>query len=121
MTSINEAVNLQTQLSLISTYWVPQHLFTLDSSHSLKLAKIRGDFIWHSHLNTDEMFYVVAGGPLHMDMATSASKHESGGWKTVTLSQGDVFNVPQGVRHRPRADVETGILMIRKSRNFQYW
>ena len=49
-----------------------------------------------------------------MDMATSASKHEEDGWETVTLELGDVLNVPMGVRHRPRADAETGILMIEK-------
>lgn len=114
MSSPHSAINLRRELDTITDQWTPKHVLTLNSSQSLKLAKVQGDFIWHSHPETDEMFYIISGGPLYMDMASSASKQESDGWETVTLLLGDVLNVPMGVRHRPRADVETGILMIEK-------
>jgi mannose-6-phosphate isomerase-like protein (cupin superfamily) len=114
MASPKGTVNLVNQLHSITEQWTPLHLLTLNSSHSLKLAKVQGDFIWHSHPDTDEMFYIVSGGPLHMDLATSESKQENDGWKTIDLCVGDVFNVPQGVRHRPHSEAETGILMIER-------
>jgi mannose-6-phosphate isomerase-like protein (cupin superfamily) len=115
MTALDsKAFNLLTELNTIDRHWTPKHVLTLNSTESLKLAKIQGDFIWHCHPETDEMFYIVSGGPLLMDVATSTSKHERDGFETVTLSLGDVYNVPQGVRHRPRADAETGILVIEK-------
>lgn len=50
-----------------------------------------------------------------IDIATnSSSKHEKDGFETVRLETGDLFNVPQGYRHRPHAVEETGILMIEK-------
>lgn len=116
--TIHQPQNLTQTLSTIDSTWKPQHLLTLNGSHSLKLAKIHGDFIWHSHLDTDELFYCVSGGPLSIDIHTSAASAEeaekAGAEETVQLRVGDVFCVPRRVQHRPRAGVETGILMVEK-------
>lgn len=88
---------------------------TANDTHSFKLATIKGDFIWHCHPNSDEVFYCVSGGPLVLDIATDATtKHERDGFQSIQLQPGDLFNVPQGFRHRPKAEKETGILMIEK-------
>ena len=84
----------------------------------MKIATIKGDFVWHSHAETDEVFYCVSGGPFRIELATLASSPEeaekSGKDDEVELKVGDVFCVPRGMQHRPVADVEAGILMIEK-------
>jgi mannose-6-phosphate isomerase-like protein (cupin superfamily) len=91
---------------------------TIDSSHCLKIAKIQGSFIWHSHPDTDEVFYCVSGGPVRLEICTKATSPEQaeqlGVEHMVELKMGDMFKVPRGVQHRPIADAETGILMIER-------
>lgn len=98
-------VNLPAKLTAITKHWTPEHVLTINQSHSLKVAQIKGEFIWHSHPNTDEVFYCVSGGPFQLELE---------GQETVELKVGDIFCVPQGLRHRPVAPVETGILLIEK-------
>lgn len=110
-----QTVNLAARQNKIASYWSPEHILTANGQNSFKIATIKGDFIWHSHPDTDEVFYCISGGPFVIDIATNpASKHEDEGYQSVELSVGDLFNVPQGYRHRPRAQNETGILMIEK-------
>lgn len=111
----HQPINLAQEQSQITAHWSPRHILTANDSHSFKLATIQGEFIWHAHPNTDEVFYCVSGGPLLIDIATDpTSKHERDGYETVKLMPGDLFNVPQGYRHRPNTVNETGILMIEK-------
>lgn len=113
-----ESINLNTRVNAITSHWQPEHLMTVDSSHTLKVAKISGSFIWHSHPDTDEVFYVVSGGPMRLELSSKATSPEHaeqlGVDQTVELKVGDLFKVPRGVQHRPVADVETGIMMIEK-------
>lgn len=113
-----ESINLNHRVSKITEHWQPEHVMTIDSSHTLKVAKISGSFIWHCHPDTDEVFYCVSGGPMKLELSTKATSPEHAEQlnadQTVELRVGDVFKVPQGVQHRPVADVETGILMIEK-------
>lgn len=113
-----EPVNLNSRVGSIKGHWQPEHLMTVDSSHTLKIAKIKGSFIWHSHPETDEVFYCVSGGPMRLEISSKATSPEQaeqlGVDHTVELKVGDMFKVPQGVQHRPIADVETGIMMIER-------
>ncbi|KAM0720080.1 hypothetical protein Q7P37_004216 [Cladosporium fusiforme] len=113
-----QPTNLQTRLDAIDAHWQPSHIATLNSSHSIKIAKIQGPFIWHSHPDTDEVFHVLSGGPMRLELCTKASSPQEaegeGGDRVVELRVGDVFVVPRGVQHRPVAEKETGILMIEK-------
>lgn len=115
---IPQPINLPDRVKTITSHWTPQHLLTVNSSHSLKLATIQGDFIWHSHPDTDEVFYCVSGGPFSIELSTEATNPEEaeklGADKTIHLMVGDVYNVPRAVQHRPRAPVETGIMVIEK-------
>ena len=97
-------INIFDQVKSIKSHWTPQHILTLNDSHSIKLATIKDDFIWHSHPNTDEVFYCVSG----------AFRLELEGRDTVQLKPGDVFCVPQGLQHRPVAEPEAAILIIEK-------
>lgn len=113
-----ESINLNSRVNAITSHWQPEHVMTVDSSHTLKVAKIQGSFIWHSHPETDEVFYCVSGGPMRLEISSQATSPEHaeqlGVDQTVELKVGDLFKVPRGVQHRPVADVETGIMMIEK-------
>ncbi|RMZ05096.1 hypothetical protein D0860_06102 [Hortaea werneckii] len=113
-----KSTNLKDRVDAIHEHWHPQHILTLNSSHSIKVASIKGDFVWHSHPNTDELFYCVSGGPFRIELCTSATNPQDAETKgpdeTVHLRVGDVFCVPKAMQHRPVADVETGIMLIEK-------
>lgn len=96
-------------------HWQPECILTANGDHSFKLATVSGNFIWHSHPDTDEVFYCVSGGPLILDIATNtATRHENQGIESHSVHVGEIFKVPRGYRHRPRAERDTGILMIEK-------
>lgn len=113
-----KAINLATRVAATDGQWNPSHVLTLDNSHSLKVAKIQGEFIWHSHPETDELFYCVSGGPMTLELCTKASSpaeaERLGKDDEVELQVGDVYCVRKGVQHRPVAERETGILMVEK-------
>lgn len=110
--------NLQERAGLISSYWNPEHVLTVNGSHSLKIARIKGEFIWHSHPETDEVFQCLSGGPFSIQLCTTGRTPEEaeqmGADKEVHLKVGDLFCVPKGMQHRPIAHEDTGILMIEK-------
>jgi len=113
-----QPVNLAGQISVMTKHWNPEHVLTLNGHASLKIAKIQGGFIWHSHPNSDEVFSVVSGGPLVLELDREPRRFKSTAegkdveFDKVTLNVGDTFCVPRGMRHRPVAEAETGILMI---------
>ncbi|KAF2160201.1 hypothetical protein M409DRAFT_29286 [Zasmidium cellare ATCC 36951] len=113
-----ESIHLRSRVEDITAHWSPQHLLTIDDSHSFKIAKIKGSFIWHSHPHADEVFYCVSGGPMKIELSTEAKSPEEadklGVNDVVELQVGDLFRVPKGVQHRPVADSETGILVVEK-------
>ncbi len=71
------------------------------NDYQLKLSKVEGDFIWHTHADTDEAF-IVMEGELRIDFRDGH----------VILRQGEMFVVPKGVEHKPSACVETRLLLI---------
>lgn len=108
-------VSLAQSQSQIQEHWQPECILTANGDHSFKLATVSGNFIWHSHPDTDEVFYCVSGGPLILDIATNtATRHENQGIESHSVHVGEIFKVPRGYRHRPRAERDTGILMIEK-------
>lgn len=84
-----EVVNVKEKLTTFSEHWDPRIAGTLNGQ-MVKLAKIKGDFIWHSHEHEDELFWVIKG-TLHLDFRE----------KTVSLNEGEFIIVPKGVEHRP--------------------
>lgn len=100
-------ITLSEKLSLFSDYWNP-HVIGELNENQIKLAKLKGDFIWHSHEQEDELF-VVLKGKLLMDFRDSESEE---GIRTVTITPGEIIVVPRGVAHRPHADEEVHIMLI---------
>ena len=88
------------KLKQITEFWSP-HIIAQMNDYHLKLAKIEGEFIWHSHAETDEVFIVIDG-----TMKILLRDGE------VQLNQGDIYVVPKGVEHKPTAENVCSILLI---------
>lgn len=93
-------VNLEAAFSQFSEIWSPKLLASVADCH-VKVAKFQGDFVWHSHADEDELFYVVSG---------ALTLHFADG--SVTLNPGELLVVPKGVRHKPEAPTETWVMLI---------
>lgn len=93
-------INLAAKLGLIHDHWSPRVVAEMND-YQFKLVKIQGDFIWHSHANTDETF-IVLDGQLRIDFRDGA----------VHLSAGELFIVPKGVEHKPYAESEVQLMLI---------
>jgi len=93
-------INLEKKLEIFSDFWAPKIIGQMND-YQIKLAKVKGEFVWHAHPDTDELFLVIKG---------SLSIHLRDG--VVVLNVGDMFIVPKGVEHKPTAEDECHILLI---------
>jgi mannose-6-phosphate isomerase-like protein (cupin superfamily) len=93
-------IKLNEKFATFSDQWSPKIVAALNDNH-VKLAKVQGTFPWHKHEDTDELFLVVKG-TLIIDLRDGA----------VTLNEGELYVVPKGVEHAPRAEEECQILLI---------
>jgi mannose-6-phosphate isomerase-like protein (cupin superfamily) len=94
------SINLQQKLAQFTEHWSPKIIAQMNDYH-LKLAKVQGEFVWHDHPETDEVFIVLKG---QLDI------HFRDG--VVSLNEGEMFVVPKGVEHKPVAGQECHILLI---------
>ena len=95
-----EKVNLAEKFSLFSEHWSPKIVGEVQGMH-VKLAKLKGEFIWHQHEHEDEMFLVVKGCLL--------LKFRD---RDVWLNEGEFIIVPRGVEHLPVAEEECHVLLV---------
>lgn len=95
-----EKVNLEQKLSLFSDHWSPKIVGELNSQH-VKLAKLKGEFVWHKHDHEDELFFVIKGS-FKMEYRD----------RTVVVNENEFLIVPKGVEHRPVADEEVSIMLF---------
>ncbi len=95
-----EKINIQTKLSLFSEHWSPKIIAELNGQH-VKLAKFRGEFIWHKHDREDELFLVI-NGRFRMEFRD----------KQIWIEQGECIVVPKGVEHRPVAEEEVHVMLF---------
>jgi mannose-6-phosphate isomerase-like protein (cupin superfamily) len=95
-----ESINIQNKLSQFSDHWNPRIIGELNGQH-VKIAKLKGKFVWHKHDNEDEMFLVLEG-TLQMEFRD----------KTVEIKKGEFIIVPKGVEHRPVAKQEVSIMLF---------
>ena len=93
-------VDIRDKLSLFSEHWSPKVVATMND-YEVKVVKVKGEFVWHSHADTDELFLVVDG--------TLTIQLPDG---DVILRAGQLFVVPRGVEHCPVAADEASILLI---------
>ncbi len=93
-------VNVTEKFKLFNEYWSPRIVGELNGQY-VKLAKFKGEFMWHSHANEDELFWVVKG-TLRIELRDG----------TITLNEGEFYIVPKGVEHKPVADEEAHIMLL---------
>ena len=95
-----DAVNLAEKLSSFEGYWQPKIVARLNDN-DVFVVRVKGEFVWHKHDDTDDFFLVLAGR-LTIQLRDG----------DVELGPGELFVVPRGVEHCPRADEETHVLLI---------
>tara|TARA_Y100000588_G_scaffold387157_1_gene484314 strand:- start:1076 stop:1435 length:360 start_codon:yes stop_codon:yes gene_type:complete len=93
-------INLKEKLSKFSEYWTPKIIAEMND-YQFKLVKIKGDFVWHDHTDTDEVFIVLEG--------KMSIEFEN---ETVDLNEGDMYVVPKGIQHKPYAENECKVLLV---------
>ena len=99
MNSIH-VVNLKEKLGLFDAFWEPKIVGELNGQY-VKLAKLKGEFIWHIHEKEDELFLVVKG-VLKIELEESV----------LELNPGEFVVIPRGVRHRPVAEKEVQVMLF---------
>ena len=99
-TSTTQAINFAAKLALFDDRWQPRVIAQMND-YQFKLEKIEGDFVWHTHADTDETFIVLAGR-LRIDFRDGA----------VHLGPGEMYVVPRGVEHKPFAEGEVRMLLV---------
>ena len=96
-----KSVNLEEKLAHFSTHWDP-HVIADYNDNEVMVVKLIGEYPFHKHDSTDDFFYVLEG-EMQMDIQGEPSR---------TVKAGELFIVPKGVVHRPRADSEVKVLLI---------
>ena len=97
---MNSKINIDEKYSKFTKHWSPRIIAEMND-YQFKLAKIKGEFVWHSHKDTDETFIVLEG--------QMTLKFRDG---DVTLNQNEMYVVPKGVEHKPCAQDECKILVV---------
>jgi mannose-6-phosphate isomerase-like protein (cupin superfamily) len=97
---MSDKINLADKLAMVPELWSPKTVAEMND-YELKVAKAKGEFVWHDHADTDEFFLVVEG-ELTIQLRD----------RDVVLHEGEMFVVPRGVEHCPKAERETHVLLI---------
>jgi len=96
----HDVSNLAAAFDTISDHWQPRRLTSVND-YDVKIVKLLGEFVWHTHPDTDELF-LVRSGRLTIQLRD----------RDVELGPDDVFVVPAGVEHCPRADDEVSAVLF---------
>ena len=97
---MTEPIDIADKLAQFSEHWSPKVVARLND-YEIKLAKLKGEFVWHTHDDTDELFLVIEGR-LTIQLRDG----------DVTLGPGQLFVVPRGVEHCPITDGEVAVMLI---------
>ena len=99
-----ESININSKFEKFSKNWNPQQIAVVDDMQVL-LAKLKGEFIWHTHEEEDELFQVVKG-TLYIQFRN----------KTVAVKEGEIIVVPKGIEHCPmtKNDEEVHVMLFEK-------
>jgi mannose-6-phosphate isomerase-like protein (cupin superfamily) len=97
---VGDAVNLAEKLASFDEHFAPK-IVGYYNGNKIQVGKIKGEFLWHSHPDTDD-FFLILKGRLTIQLRD----------RDVELGEGDLFVVPRGVEHCPKADEETHLLLI---------
>jgi mannose-6-phosphate isomerase-like protein (cupin superfamily) len=95
-----DKVNLAQKFALFDEYWSPKIVGELNEQQ-IKIAKVRGEFVWHHHENEDELFMVIQG-----ELTIKLPDED------IHLNEGDFLIVPRGIEHKPVAEQKAHILLL---------
>ena len=95
-----DTINLKEKLDKFSDHWSPKVIAELND-YQFKLVKIQGEFVWHNHPDTDEVFIVIEGS-MNIEFEN----------ETVQLNEGEMLVVPKGIEHKPYADYECKVMLV---------
>ena len=95
-----QAISLTAKLAAVNEHWSPK-IVGHYNGNDIMVVKVQGEFVWHSHPETDDLFLVLKGA-LTIQMRDGA----------VRLGPGELYVVPRGVEHRPVAEEETHLMLI---------
>jgi len=95
-----QSINLQDKLTKFSEHWSPKIIAQMNDYH-FRIVKVQGEFVWHDHPETDEVFIVLKG---QLEIQFRDGK--------VLLKEGEMFVVPKGWEHKPVAKKECHILLV---------
>ena len=98
----NTPASIPGALAQFTEQWQPHRLAGVND-HDVKIARIQGEFVWHAHPDSDELFLVVSG-ELTIQLRD----------RDVVVGPNEIFTVPAGVEHCPKAETETVIVMVEK-------
>lgn len=98
--SRHHAINFAQKFSLFNEQWTPKVVAEMND-HQFKIVRLEGDFIWHTHTDTDEAFLVLEG-ELRIDFRDG----------DVLLRPGELYIVPKGIEHKPYAEHEVKLMLI---------
>ena len=93
-------INFQDKFSKFDELWTPKVIAEMND-YQFKLVKVKDEFVWHNHPDTDEVFIVIEGC-LKIDFAE----------ETIVLNAGEMYVVPKGLQHKPYADEECKIMIV---------
>jgi len=93
-------INLEEKFSLFNEHWSPKVLGDLNGQQ-LKIAKVKGEFVWHDHAEEEELFLIIKGS-----LKLVFEK------ETVVLDEGEILIIPRGVPHKPIAEEEVWLLLF---------
>jgi mannose-6-phosphate isomerase-like protein (cupin superfamily) len=96
----HSAINLKEKLAMFSEHWSPKIIARMNDYH-FKLVKFQGDFVWHTHHDTDETF-IVLEGEMRINFRDGA----------VDLKEGEMFVVLKGTEHKPFAEKECKVMLV---------
>ena len=95
-----KTININQKLGLFQDHWSPKIIAELNGQH-IKLAKLKGEFVWHAHTNEDEMFMVISG-TLKIEFRD----------RVEIINPGELIVIPKGIEHRPVAESEVSVILF---------
>src|SRR3954447_20290844 len=102
---MTQPIDLAEKLSLFSEHWSPKVVARLND-YEIKAVKVKGEFVWHDHADTDELFLVIEGS-LTIQLRDPDER-------SVTLGPGQLYVVPRGVQHCPIADDAASAMLMER-------
>ncbi|MDG1263526.1 MAG: cupin domain-containing protein [Flavobacteriaceae bacterium] len=94
-------INLKEKFLLFEDHWSPKIIAELNGQ-LIKVAKVKGEFVWHDHANEDELFMIIKGS-LRIEFKEK---------ETVVLNEGEILIVPRGIEHKPVAEEEVWLMLF---------